>query len=70
MFLVRKSMFTGEVHSMDLPITRDQLDRWERGGLTQEVFPGLTSSQREFIVTGVTEEEWDNAFRSMNREDD
>ena len=39
MILVRKSMLSGEVHSMELPITSKQLSTWESGkGLIQEVF--------------------------------
>ena len=63
MILVRKSMLSGEVHSMELPITSKQLSTWDSGkGLIQEVFPKLTANQREFIMTGVIQEEWDNAF--------
>tara|TARA_R100001244_G_scaffold29868_1_gene28942 strand:+ start:2353 stop:2568 length:216 start_codon:yes stop_codon:yes gene_type:complete len=61
-------MFTGEVHSMELPITLQQLEGWERGTKNiQDVFPSLTADQREFIKTGVTKEEWDNAFGNMDR---
>ena len=63
MILARKSMLTGEVHSMELPITSKQLSTWDSGkGLIQEVFPKLTADQREFIMSGITQEEWDNAF--------
>jgi len=48
---------------MDLPITQEQLDRWHNGqGLIQEVFPHLSKEQREFLMTGATQEEWDNEF--------
>jgi len=68
MLVVRKSMFTGEVHSMELPVTTQQLERWERGAeYIQDVFPKLTADQREFIKTGVTKEEWDNTFGNMDR---
>tara|TARA_R100000306_G_C4367931_1_gene138556 strand:- start:1198 stop:1398 length:201 start_codon:yes stop_codon:yes gene_type:complete len=62
MLLTRQSKLTGQVHSMELPITIDQLNKWEGGGLIQEVFPDLTPAQREFIMTGITEHEWDDAF--------
>jgi hypothetical protein len=26
------------------------------------VFPNLTPSQREFVMTGITDEEWEEAF--------
>jgi len=30
--------------------------------LIQDAFPQLTNEDREFILTGITPEEWDNAF--------
>lgn len=64
MILTRQSMLTDKLHSMELAITSKQLDEWDsgRGPVIQEVFPDLTSSQREFIMSGITQEEWDNAF--------
>ena len=63
MLLTRQSMLTGQVHSMELPITRKQLNEWDNGsGLIQEIFPKLSSTQREFIMSGVTQNEWDDAF--------
>tara|TARA_Y100000310_G_scaffold188952_1_gene188909 strand:- start:1208 stop:1402 length:195 start_codon:yes stop_codon:yes gene_type:complete len=50
-------MFSGVEHQMDLPITAEQLRRWEEGELIQNVFPDLTRGQWEFIMTGMTEDE-------------
>jgi hypothetical protein len=47
---------------MDLPITQEQLTRWENGELVQNVFPDLTPDQREFIMTGMCNDDWDNMF--------
>ena len=58
MLLTRTSMFSNEEHTLDLPITQDQLDRWASGELVQNVFPDLTYGQREFIISGITENEW------------
>ena len=62
MKITRTSMFTGIERTLDLPITESQLDEWQEGGLIQEVMPNLTKSQREFVMTGITDEEWDNEF--------
>lgn len=43
---------------MDLNVTEAQLDRWEAGELIQDVFPDLSPDDREFLMTGVTAEEW------------
>jgi hypothetical protein len=60
--ITRKSPFSGEVHQMDLPITVEQINRWEDGELVQRVFPHLSADQREFIMTGITPEEWRDTF--------
>jgi len=58
MKITKVSVITGELHTMDLPITHDQLLLWHSGEFIQNVFPDLTPSQREFLMTGITEEEW------------
>lgn len=64
MIVVRPSVFSGEVRAMNLPtVTQERLDRWESEGLNiQDAFPELTDDEREFILTGMTPEEWDEAF--------
>jgi len=62
MIVRRTSRFSGQVHEMDLDITEAQLREWEGGALIQEVFPHLTTDEREFIMTGITPKEWDEAF--------
>lgn len=62
MLIVRRSMFTGKTHSMDLPVTIDQIRMWENGVLIQNAFPHLSPGEREFIKTGVTPQEWDETF--------
>ncbi len=69
--VVRKSLFTGEVHSMILPITLSQLERWDRGHeKIQDVFPGLTEYEREFIKSGVSQDEWDKTLGNMDRDNE
>ena len=58
----RKSELTGLTHEMYLPINSQELDRWHRGELIQDVFPNLSDDQREFLLTGITAEEWEEAF--------
>ena len=62
MLIERISGFTGKMHTMDIPVTVDQLEAWEDGELIQNAMPSLTPDQREFIMTGVTPEEWENVF--------
>ena len=63
MKITRKSMFTDVTRTIDLPITEEQLTLWEEGMLIQKAMPNLSPDQREFIMTGVTSEEWNEAFK-------
>ena len=70
MEVTRKSMFTGKMNTMDIPITQEQLDsmvftgvKWTVPGiLIQDAFPNLSMEHREFLMTGTTPVEWDEAF--------
>jgi len=60
----RLSIFTGASHTVALPLSTPEFEaaytQWKAGMLIQEAFPTLDSSQREFLMTGATPEEWDN----------
>ena len=62
MNITRTSILTGITRTLDIPVTQIQLDRWESGTLIQNAMPDITADEREFIKTGITGEEWDNAF--------
>ena len=62
MLITRTSPFTGKTVTKDLPITEDQYDDWQNGTLIQRAFPHLSPGDREFIKTGITEQEWDRLF--------
>lgn len=59
MIIERKSILSGIVRQRDLDVTADQLARWQGGELIQNVMPHLSVSDREFIVTGTTDDEWE-----------
>ena len=54
----KRSIMSGEYNSMDIEVTIKQLADWEGGKLIQNVMPELSSDEREFIMTGITPEEW------------
>ena len=62
MKITRTSIVTGIERTQDIPVTQEQLNEWESGTLIQKVMPELTPSQREFIMTGMVDEEWDNVM--------
>lgn len=66
MLITRTSTITGQEHTLDLDINPDQLVRINTGiELIQNIVPHLSPSDREFIMTGITDEEWDNMFGSI-----
>lgn len=62
MLIIRTSPFSGKTNSMEIEVTQEQISSWENGTLIQDAMPNLTPDEREFIKTGITREEWDNAF--------
>ena len=63
MKVTKQSQISGVIRTMELDITAQQLWNYEMGlGLIQDVFPNLNSSEREFLKTGVTDEEWNRFF--------
>jgi hypothetical protein len=63
MLVTRKSMISGKVHTMFLPITLMQIAAYNSGVLLQNAFPNLSNAEREFYKSGITPEEWDATFK-------
>ena len=64
MKITRTSPLTGVSNTIDLPVTQDQIDRYaRREDHVQNIFKNLTPGQREFIMTGITDKEWDKTFK-------
>lgn len=66
MRLTKRSPFSGKENHMDLPLTEAEYQAGQQkradGALIQNAFPGLNPDQREFILTGITPEEWAETF--------
>ena len=58
MLITKTSKFSGRVHTRDIPVTQSQLDAWKSGGLIQRALHHLSLDDREFLISGVTPEEW------------
>ena len=58
MQITRTSIMSGKTRTMELPVTRDMLIQWERGVLIQDAMPHLSPDEREFLMTGITPDEW------------
>ena len=62
MLITRLSPFSNKENSMEIEVTQEQIALWESGTLIQNAMPHLTPDEREFIMTGITPDEWNNAF--------
>ena len=62
--VTRQSVITRKINTMELPITQEHLDMYETVGdiLIQDAFPNLNAEQREFILSGITPQEWNDTF--------
>lgn len=63
MLITKTSPLTGLTHTRDITAKPEDLNRWKtQGGLVQNVMPYLSADDREFLMTGITPEEWEDAF--------
>jgi hypothetical protein len=64
--IVRTSPITGKQNTREIPISVETyalgMQAWKKGALIQNAFPTLSPADREFILSGITPEEWDNMF--------
>jgi hypothetical protein len=62
MLVERQSPVTGEINSMELNITHKELLKWQNGTVIQKAMPNLTADEREFLITGLTKDDWETLF--------
>jgi hypothetical protein len=69
MWIKRKSVISGIERTRNIPVNPDDYLSWQAGiGNIQTMMPYLTDSDREFILSGITEEEWDDAFAELDED--
>jgi hypothetical protein len=62
MKITKISPFSRKEHTLEINVSQEQLDRWYAGTLIQHAMPHLTPDEREFLMTGITAEEWKETF--------
>jgi len=66
MKITRTSPLTGEIATKDINVTPSQISAWEGGELAQSAFPNADSDEREFIMTGSTDYDWNSLFGEID----
>jgi hypothetical protein len=69
MYIKRKSVITGIERTRSIPVNPDDYIAYRAGvGNMQELMPYLTDEDQEFILSGITPEEWNEVFVSVEEE--
>jgi hypothetical protein len=63
MLVTMTSILSGKTTTRDINVEPEQVVAWQNGMLIQDAMPELAPSDREFIKTGITSEEWDGLFK-------
>jgi len=63
MLITRTSPISNTERTLDIPCTEEQLYDFEVNGThIQHAMPNLSPDQREFILTGITDQEWNEVM--------
>lgn len=72
MLVTKKCILTLRPNTLDLDITQSQLDRVNNRHSTDEyiqnIVPNLSASEREFLITGILEETWQERLAPLPEE--
>ena len=63
--IIKRSPFSGNFNTMYIEMTQEQYEELfesDRGRAIQNIVPHLSPDEREFIMTGITPDEWGDAF--------
>lgn len=62
MKITRRSPFSGNLNTREINCSEKEYDSWLAGELIQIAMPNVSSEDREFVLSGITPEEWEEAF--------
>ena len=58
MIIAKTSSLSSKTHEMEIDVSDKQITLWMEGALIQDVMPNLTPEEREFLISGITPDEW------------
>lgn len=63
MKVTKTSIYSGITRTREIDIDIKQLNMWlRREASIQDAMPNLSPDDREFLMTGITPDEWDRMF--------
>jgi hypothetical protein len=62
MLITRVSPISGKEHTLELNVVPQQIAAWMKGMYAQRAMPYISPAEREFVMTGITPEEWQEAY--------
>ena len=62
MLIAKTSLLSSRTHEMEIDVSDKQIALWMEGALIQDVMPSLSADEREFLMTGITPDEWAAEF--------
>ena len=62
MLISKRSPLTNKINELEVPVTEEQLYHWKSGMLIQKAMPNLDKGLREFLISGITPDEWIEYF--------
>lgn len=70
MKITKVSQLSGIEHTLEIDVDQYQMirieNRFHTKELIQNIVPHLTLVEREFLMTGITEKEWDTTFAEID----
>ena len=63
MLITMTSILSGKTTTKDIDVEPEQVKAWQNGMLIQDAMPELSAPDREFIMSGITQEEWNGIFQ-------
>jgi hypothetical protein len=62
MICERRSLISGIIRTLDLPVTEEQIQAWEQGVSIQEAMPNLSAAQQLFVLSGTYDSDWESTY--------
>jgi hypothetical protein len=70
MNITRTSPLSGVINTIFINgLTQKMLDKWDRGELIQDALASIPQELREFVMTGITPQEWSRLLPSEEEDE-